>query len=50
MKLHFITLQEKFDKNKASSVSITVKNNLMHTSFFSEIKVYGQKVDNPFKR
>ena len=38
--------KEKFDKNKASSVSITVKNNLMHTKFLNEIKVYGQNVEN----
>ena len=38
--------KEKFDKNKASSVSITVKNNLMHTKFLKGIKVYGQYVEN----
>ena len=38
--------KEKFDKNKASSVSITVKNNLMHTKFLNGIKVYGQNVEN----
>ncbi len=39
--------KEKFDENKASSVSITVKNNLYHTKFLNEIRIYGQKVDNP---
>ncbi len=38
--------KEKFDENKASSVSITVKNNLMHTKFLNRIKVYGQNVEN----
>ena len=38
--------KEKFDENKASSVSITVKNNLMHTKFLNGIKVYGQNVEN----
>ena len=40
--------KEKFDENKASSVSITVKNNLMHTKFLNGIKVYGQNVENAF--
>ena len=39
--------KEKFDKNKASSVSITVKNNLNHSIFLKNIKVFGQKVDQP---
>ena len=39
--------KEKFDVNKASSVSITVKNNLLHTEFLSDIKIYGQNVENP---
>ena len=39
--------KEKFDVNKASSVSITVKNNLLHTEFLSHIKIYGQNVENP---
>ena len=39
--------KEKFDENKASSVSITVKNNLLHTKFLSDITVYGQNVENP---
>ncbi|MDC6451696.1 glycosyltransferase family 4 protein [Alphaproteobacteria bacterium] len=39
--------KEKFDENKASSVSITVKNNLSYTKFLSHIKVYGQNVEKP---
>ena len=39
--------KEKFSVNKASSVSITVKNNLLHTEFLSHIKIYGQNVENP---
>ena len=39
--------KEKFDKKKASSVSITLKNNLNHTIFLNQIKVYGQNVDTP---
>ena len=39
--------KEKFDEKKASSVSITVKNNLMHTKFLNGIKVYGQNVEKP---
>ena len=40
--------KEMFDQNKASSVSLTVKNNLNHTEFLDDINVYGQNVDNPF--
>ncbi len=39
--------KEKFDKNKASSVSITVKNNLVHSSYLNQIKVFGQNVKDP---
>ncbi len=39
--------KEKFDKNLASSVSITVKNNLFYTKFLKNIKIYGQEVENP---
>lgn len=43
--------KEKFDINRASSVSITVKNNLFHTKFLRNIKIYGQEVENPiFKK
>ena len=39
--------KEKFDENKASSVSITVKNNLLYTKFLNQIKIYGQNVEKP---
>ena len=39
--------KEKFDVNKASSVSITIKNNLLHTKYLSNIRVYGQNVEKP---
>ena len=40
--------KEKFDKNKASSVSITVRNNLLHSNYLNQIKIFGQNVENPF--
>jgi glycosyltransferase involved in cell wall biosynthesis len=39
--------KEKFDLNKASAVSITVKNNLFYSRYFDDIKVFGQDVENP---
>ncbi len=39
--------KEKFDKNKASSVSITVKNNLYYSNYLNKIRIFGQKVENP---
>ena len=39
--------KEKFDVDYASSVSITVKNNLFHSRFLEDIKIFGQNVDNP---
>ena len=39
--------KEKFDKNRASSVSLTVRNNLFHTRFINQIKIYGQNTDVP---
>jgi len=39
--------KEKFDENKASSVSITVKNNLLHSNYLNEIKIFGQRVESP---
>ena len=39
--------KEKFDEMKASSVSITVKNNLYHSSFLNNIKIFGQNVEKP---
>ena len=39
--------KEKFDENKASSVSITVKNNLRYSNYLNKIKIFGQEVENP---
>ena len=39
--------KEKFDKYKASSVSITVKNNLIHSKFSKSIMIFGQATDHP---
>lgn len=39
--------KEQFSKNKASSVSITVKNNFDYSSYKTSILVYGQFVDSP---
>ena len=39
--------KEKFSKNKASSVSITVFNNLEHSCHKKKIKIFGQFVDKP---
>ena len=39
--------KEKFDENKASSVSITVRNNLFHSNYLKQIKIFGQYVENP---
>ena len=39
--------KEKFDEKKASSVSITVRNNLLHSSYLNQIKVFGQNVKTP---
>ena len=39
--------KEKFDENKASSVSITVRNNLLHSNYLNQIKIFGQNVEFP---
>ena len=39
--------KEKFDKDKASSVSITILNNLYYSKFQKNIKIFGQKVKQP---
>ena len=39
--------KEIFEKDKLSSVSITVKNNFVHSKFKNNIKIYGQHVENP---
>ena len=42
--------KEKFDLNKASSVSITVKNNLFYSRYLNDIKIFGQDVENPISK
>ena len=43
--------KEKFSQNKASSVSITVRNNLKYSKYKKNIRVFGQKVEDPlFKK
>ena len=43
--------KEKFDKHKASSVSITVSNNMQFSNYLDDIKVFGQKTEDPlFKK
>ncbi len=39
--------KEKFDKNRASSVSITVRNNLSYSKYLDQIKIFGQNVEKP---
>ena len=39
--------KEMFDKNNASAVSITIKNNLEYSCFRKSIKIYGQETANP---
>ena len=39
--------KEKFDENKAPSVSITVRNNLLHSNYLNQIKIFGQNVETP---
>ncbi len=49
MKINILLpFKDKFDVNKASSVSITIKNNLNYSNYLEYIKVFGQDVDNPF--
>ena len=43
--------KEKFDEKKASSVSITVNNNLYYSQYLNDIKIFGQNTENPlFKK
>ena len=39
--------KEKFDENKASSVSITIRNNLIKSKYLDQVKIFGQNVQNP---
>ena len=41
--------KEQFDKSKLSSVCITVLNNLNHSKFKEEIRIFGRRVTNPAK-
>lgn len=52
MKINILLpFKEKFDEKKASSVSITIKNNLNHSQYINNIQIFGQKTKNPlFKR
>ena len=52
MKINILLpFKEKFDEKKASSVSITVKNNLNHSHFIDDVKIFGQKTQCPlFKK
>ena len=48
MKINILLpFKEKFDMDKASSVSITVKNNLNHSEYFNNIEIFGQQTDKP---
>ncbi len=48
MKINILLpFKEKFDKNRASSVSITVRNNLLHSNYLNQIKIFGQNTENP---
>ena len=40
--------KELFSQNYASSVSITIKNNLKFSKYKKNIKVFGRKIDQPF--
>ena len=42
-----IPYKEKFDVNKASSVSIPIRNNLFYSKFLTNIEIFGQEIDNP---
>ncbi len=42
-----LPFKEKFSKNKASSVSITVSNNIEFSKFKNKIRVFGQDVEDP---
>ncbi len=39
--------KEKFDENKASSVSITVRNNLLYSNYLKQIRIFGQVTETP---
>ncbi len=39
--------KEKFDKQKASSVSITVSNNMRYSNYLDDIRVFGKQTEDP---
>ena len=39
--------KEKFDNQKASSVSITVSNNMRYSNYLDDIRVFGQQTEDP---
>ena len=43
-----LPFKEKFSKYEASAVSLTVKNAMQHSVYLKDIRVFGQKTDNPF--
>ena len=48
MKINILLpFKEKFDKQKASSVSITIKNNLIYSKYINDVRIFGQKTENP---
>ena len=48
MKINILLpFKEKFDINKASSVSITVKNNINYSQYQNNIEIFGQQTDKP---
>ena len=49
MKINILLpFKEKFDRNRASSVSITVKNNLNYSKYLNNIEIFGQQTNKPF--
>ena len=44
-----LPFKEVFSKDKASAVSLTVKNSAEYSEFKKNINVFGQYTDNPFK-
>ena len=48
MKINILLpFKEKFDKEKASSVSITVKNNLNFSKYLNNTQIFGQFTEKP---
>jgi len=43
----YLPYKENFDLNKASAVSISVKNNLFHSFYKNNVRVFGNKTENP---